>query len=346
MHICDQVDPLANSKVLVVDQSHVGEARRRAVATSIELDFADADVERISIAASELASNLAKHSGKGGQMFFLPQRGGHTLDLISIDSGRGMDDVDICMADGFSTSRSLGTGLGAVRRFANEFDLYSQPGVGTVIFARFYRGKTVSPETKGWDIAGIRQSKEGESVCGDNWSFNVDDQTITSMVVDGLGHGIDAAEAANAAVHTFNKLSDLAPVELLRRLHIALSGSRGAVGAVARIDAEKLSLTACGAGNINVIVAAPGTSKYVLSHNGTLGYEVHRFEQLTYAWTNQSCLIMHSDGISGRWNLSNYPNILQKKAGIIAAVLFRDFNKGTDDSTISVVKREFKIGKR
>ena len=42
-----------------------------------------------------------------------------------------------CLTDGYSTAGTPGTGLGAVRRLANEFDIYSAPGEGTIVMARF-----------------------------------------------------------------------------------------------------------------------------------------------------------------------------------------------------------------
>ena len=49
------------------------------------------------------------------------------LDVLALDRGPGMSDVDRCLADGYSTAGSPGTGLGAIGRLADQFDIYSSP---------------------------------------------------------------------------------------------------------------------------------------------------------------------------------------------------------------------------
>ena len=92
----------------------------------------------VAIAATELANNLLLHAG-GGEL--LIQTLGPTIrprvELLAIDRGPGMSDVARCLTDGYSTAGTPGTGLGAVRRLASEFDIYSAPGEGTVVMARF-----------------------------------------------------------------------------------------------------------------------------------------------------------------------------------------------------------------
>jgi hypothetical protein len=74
------------------------------------------------------------------------------------------------------------------------------------------------------------------------------------------------------------------------------------------------------------------------SHNGTLGHELRKIQEFSFPWEPESLLIMHSDGLGSRWDLSQYPGIMRKHASMIAAVLYRDFERQRDDVTVLVAK--------
>ena len=74
------------------------------------------------------------------------------------------------------------------------------------------------------------------------------------------------------------------------------------------------------------------------SHNGTLGHELRKIQEFSFPWEPQSVLIMHSDGLGSRWDLNQYPGIMTKHASVIAAVLYRDFERQRDDVTVLVAK--------
>ncbi len=161
------------------------------------------------------------------------------------------------------------------------------------------------------------------------------------MVVDGLGHGPMAAEAARAAVGVFSAQSDRDPVELIEASHLALRSTRGAALAIARIDLELGRLQYAGVGNISgvIVEAGHGRTTSMISHNGTVGHIVRKIQAFDYPWTPESLLIMHSDGITTRWDPARYPGLLRRPPGLIAGLLYRDHRRGRDDATV-VVARE------
>lgn len=55
-------------------------------------------------------------------------------------------------------------------------------------------------------------------------------------------------------------------------------------------------------------------------------------------WDAESVLVLHSDGISSRWSLEQYPGLRDCHPALIAGVLHRDFRKGHDDSTVVVIR--------
>jgi hypothetical protein len=73
--------------------------------------------------------------------------------------------------------------------------------------------------------------------------------------------------------------------------------------------------------------------------NGILGHETRGCREFTYAWPAGAALLLHSDGVTARMNLAEYPGLLSKACTLMAGVLYRDYNRGRDDATV-VVARE------
>jgi anti-sigma regulatory factor (Ser/Thr protein kinase) len=318
----------AQLRYVIDDGSKVGEARRAAQAlASFELT---ADLAgKVAIAATELANNLLNHA-RGGELLIqaLGEDGDTLIELLAIDRGPGINDVSRCMTDGYSTAGTPGTGLGAVRRLASEFDIFSVPGDGTVVMARF-GGKVAAR------FGAISVCMPGEIECGDAWHLVSDADGLSLMVVDGLGHGTFAAEAAQACIATFSSAPGNAPIEILQRANLAMSKTRGGAAACARLSARTMAYA--GVGNISGHLVTHEKSQGLLSHNGTLGMHQRRMQQFDYGMDPGALLILHSDGISARWDLKSRADLLARHPAIIAATLYRDHCRGRDDATVVVV---------
>jgi hypothetical protein len=157
-------------------------------------------------------------------------------------------------------------------------------------------------------------------------------------MVDGLGHGCFAAEAASAAVRIFNGNTHLPPVEILQKAHGALRSTRGAALAIAEIKSATSLVRYAGVGNIAATVASGGATRSLVSHNGTVGHEMRRVQEFTYPWPAGALLIMHSDGLQTRWTFANYPGLTSRHAATVAGVIYRDFQRGRDDATVFVMR--------
>ncbi len=158
-------------------------------------------------------------------------------------------------------------------------------------------------------------------------------------MVDGLGHGVVAAQAADEAARVFNIEKDSGPLELLKKIHAGLQKTRGAAVAVAQLDGAEQKLIYTGIGNIAGHILQNENSRGLVSHNGTVGHHPVRFQEFTYPWVTGSLLVMHSDGISSRWNLEKYPGLLARHPGVIAAIIHRDFCRNNDDTTVVVIRQ-------
>jgi anti-sigma regulatory factor (Ser/Thr protein kinase) len=314
---------------LIDDESKVGEARRDALRLAQIHGLDETMCGRAAIVATELGNNLLRHGG-GGQLLLQPIVAGNAtlIELLAIDRGRGMQDADACLNDGYSTGGTAGTGLGAVRRLAAEFDLYSVANVGTVVMAR------VGARAAG-RFGAINVPMAGESECGDSWRLATNGHMTAALVVDGLGHGPLAAQAAQCSTKAFEETPFEAPKVLIERMHRSLGGTRGAAAACALIDA-KGQLSYAGVGNISSALITYAKSQGLSSHNGTLGLRMPRLQQFEYQRASGSIVVMHSDGISGRWDLARKHNLLHRHPATVAAVLYRDHARGRDDATVLV----------
>jgi anti-sigma regulatory factor (Ser/Thr protein kinase) len=324
----------------VIELSQAGDARRQIQGAAEDLKMTETRCGVIALAATEMATNLVKHAGGGHLLVQKLTQDEHSgLRLISVDKGPGIRDVGHALSDGHSTAGSMGTGLGAIRRLSHAFDVYSIPGAGTVIRADFWNGKNKPAlPAPAVEIGVVSEPIAGEDVCGDGWGIRPTRNGVLAMVVDGLGHGILAAEAAREAERVLAETRLDSVHEILQDSHRALKKTRGAAYGIARIEMEKRLLTFCGVGNVAASIVAPGTSRSVASHNGILGQNMERVQEFTVPWNDNSLLVMHSDGLGSRWDLEKYPGIWGKHASVIAAVLHRDFTRGRDDVTVLVAK--------
>lgn len=329
MEVAVTLPPLpAQQRFVIDDASKVGETRRAAQALA-NFEFTAEIAGKVAIVATELANNCIRHAGGGELLLQLVGTGENTvLELLAVDRGPGMHDVELCLRDGYSTGGTPGTGLGAVRRLAHQFDIYSRPGEGTVVLARF--GKI-----QAFAFGAINIPMEGEIECGDAWHVEQGAEGTAVLVVDGLGHGAFAAEAARAAVEVFADMPFAAPLEVMTRANAAMSRTRGGAAACALMRDGRVSYA--GVGNISGNLVAAGASQGLVSHNGTLGLGQRRTQQFEYTHAPGAVLVMHSDGISARWDLKGRPDLLARHPAVIAGVIYRDHSRGRDDATVLVV---------
>ena len=181
----------------------------------------------------------------------------------------------------------------------------------------------------------------GEEVCGDSWAIDDAEGRATVLVVDGLGHGPQAAEAAREAVRVFRETAPLGPAEVIRLAHAALRSTRGAAVAVARIDRERGEVRFAGVGNISGAIVHPtdeNSRTSMVSHNGTVGHTIRKVQEFIYPWAPGSLLVMHSDGMATQWQVGRYTGLAASHPGLIAGVVYRDFRRSRDDVTIVVVR--------
>jgi anti-sigma regulatory factor (Ser/Thr protein kinase) len=332
-------------RVVVDDPSGVGSARRRIVGLARLAGFDDHDTGRVATVVTELGTNLVKHAERGGELLArrtddaLP-----TIEIVAIDHGPGGDRPSEWLVDGFTTAGSAGTGLGAVQRSADGFEIVSSAGAGTATLAKVSaggRGGGAAPRaserpaaTGRTSLGGITVPIDGEEVNGDAWAARRDGPATAIVVADGLGHGPEAARAARAAIESFERssLDDL--VGALRLMDVRLHSTRGAAAAIAWLDPPSSTVRYAGIGNISASITSAAGSQQLVSANGTVGQGGGRVQEMRYDLPRDSIVILHSDGARSHWTLDDYPGLRRRQPTLVSAVLYRDHRRGRDDVTI------------
>lgn len=327
--------------VPVTEASQVAEARRRASSVAQAFGFDETATGRVAIAVTELSTNLVKYGTAGEILLGSFECGSEAgVEIIALDKGVGFVDIVEALRDGHSSGGSSGTGLGAVRRQSQLFDIVSCPERGTAILARI---GTRSRPSGAKPIAmsrfgGVAIPMRGEMVCGDSYAVAARGSGWTVLVADGLGHGPNAAQASEEAVRIFREHEHESPEEILAAIHAGLKHTRGGAVSVARYEPEDERLVFAGVGNVAGAIVSGGEVKRLVSLVGTAGHVARRIRSFDYPFPADAMLVMSSDGIGTGWTLDGLPGLTDAHPSLIAAVVYRDFARGRDDATVLVAR--------
>lgn len=329
--------------VPVRENTDSAEARRTAENLARNLGFDETETGNVALVVREVATNLIKHGGGGTVVLrALEEEGQPGLETLAIDRGRGIADVAGCFRDGYSTAGGSGTGLGVVARLSELCDLYSAPGSGTVLISRIWKRSREAARLSSqlFETGAVSIAKPGEQACGDAWIVQRRPRGFRAIIADGLGHGLGAHDAARAAVEVAAAQPDFSLLELIDQVHAALRNTRGAAIGIADLDLDRSTVSFGGVGNIGASVCSPGRHRrQMISHDGTAGHVIRRRQQFDYSWNQEDLLVMHSDGLGTHWNLDHYPGLAQRHPSVIAGVLYRDFDRARDDTTVLVLRQ-------
>jgi len=331
----------------IEDRSYVSYIKREIHSAAVKAKFSGQKVGEIDIVVSEITSNLVKHAGSGKLLYRI-----HTTDampaieLISIDSGPGMADTAKMIKDGESTTQTLGQGLGAIHRLSETAQVYSRPGWGTIVYSVIQERKNkeeinvlLANGTAMLSVHALCVPKPREVECGDGYCVRQGQSGLMVFFADGLGHGPQAKEAVAAASEIFMTCAEIDPVDIIRKLHDNIRRTRGLVGTVAVFDSKANEFRFCGVGNIHSRFYTGIESRNFMSYNGTIGMNIpNTINTSSASLEKNQHLILCSDGIQTRWDLARYPGIFKFNPMVLAASIYKDFNRGNDDASVLIVK--------
>ena len=323
---------------LLDDRSQVGNARRAAIELAQASGFDDEQSGKVGLAVTEIATNVLKHAGHGRVLLrSLDSDGIAGVEIIALDKGPGIADVSASLRDGHSTTGTMGGGLGALSRMSAGFELFTQPGRGTAVRLDLW-AKPLPERSRPIEYGGLCIPKHGETVSGDGWAVEEWRDELSVLLADGLGHGMSAHDAARAAREAFHAHPQYAPGAMLEACHGALARTRGAAIATARVIASAERGNFAGVGNIVSRIEASAANRHLVSHNGTVGHTMRKVQEFAFPWPRGALLVMHSDGLGTHWDLAAYPGLSSRHPALIAAVLYRDYDRGRDDVSVVVIR--------
>lgn len=114
-------------------------ARQKGRELAAACGFSSTEQTLIALAISELARNIVSYARRGEIVLSLLEGERTGIEIIARDQGPGIQDIELALRDGYSTSKSLGLGLPGARRVMDEFNIDSELGVGTTVTVRKWR---------------------------------------------------------------------------------------------------------------------------------------------------------------------------------------------------------------
>lgn len=130
----------SEKSVLLKDEYDIVTARSLGKQMAAEIGLGMVDQSRIATAVSELARNIIVYAGKGVVNFqWIEEEKRNGLEIMAIDSGPGIADLELAMSEGYTSGGGLGIGLPGTKRLMDEFEIQSEVGRGTTVIIRKWK---------------------------------------------------------------------------------------------------------------------------------------------------------------------------------------------------------------
>lgn len=325
------MDAIETKHIPIAGELDVFKARIAGKKMAAAMGFGEIGVAEVEIVISELGTNIVRHAVLPGQMIFGPVKDGRVrgIEIIARDKGPGVKEKRTIPG---AKKESLGIGLSGVRRLTDEFNLQTKDS-GTVIRIRKWIPADVRSKVR---CSVLSKPKAGERVSGDAFFFkNLPYYTVFS-VIDALGHGFHAHRVVKQVMPILENSYQDDPLIIIRRCHQELTGTRGAAIALCKIDFRTGTLHHISVGNVETRLYGTPDPVRPACMDGTLGMTIDRARVEDYPYTKGSCIVMFSDGISGKFDIQ--PALLRKSPQEVSNFIFTNYAKDYDDATVLVLK--------
>jgi hypothetical protein len=317
--------------LVVAEAGQIDAARRAVAAQAQRLGFGESAIANVVEVATRLASSLIEDSARGLLLVTAISMGDVAgLDLVALGGSSGQVET-----------------LAALAALVATCDSYSALGRPPAVMARLWaQPPPVANVPLAFEVGGISVPAPGESKCGDGWWAESTADRALIVLADGLGHGPVAHEVAQKAMEISRAHRDHTPRDLMARIHEELRYTRGAAVLGVAIDLARRTLICCGVGNISGMIVTPTNVSGLVSQHGTAGLNKVRLQEFSYPFPADALLVLHSDGLKTAWNFDRYPGLAHRQPGLIAAVLYRDFVRGRDDTSVLVLRNRQELRQR
>jgi anti-sigma regulatory factor (Ser/Thr protein kinase) len=319
-----------------------------------KLGFAAVAGEEIVRVVTELALHMARHMGCGVLTLRLLDDGARVgIEVEAEEHDPGIRNPERLFREGNSSGAVLDSGLGDMQGLMDEREISSTAGLGMrIVCRRWLRPQAdpvvvtpataqsaivQSPIVERWQVGVATRPRHLAAANGDAFVICECEGRLLAGVIDGLGHGEPAERAALAAQAYVQSHYDLPLDQLFRGVNSACHGTRGVVMALARFESPTVMMSA-NLGNVEMR-AWSGTKRFdVAVQRGFLGVQEEQVQVQRHHWEPNWMLVLHSDGVRGQWQWSDFPGLEQGTPQAVANQFLRTLAKPDDDATVLVVK--------
>jgi anti-sigma regulatory factor (Ser/Thr protein kinase) len=323
----------------IYDEASVSAARQRVRETAQRFQLSKEISEKVALIASELTHNQLAHS-KQGYFVVRPIERQHVkgLEVIAADIGPGIARPTHAIQDAIAPQSSLGTGLGAVCRLADEVEFDNRLLEGMCIVVRNFEKR---PPSQSCEIAIMGKPFPGEMISGDDAVFFHSESGVLAGVADGLGHGPEAREASNVAVEALSKNRQMDLDRIVFTLNQELGSTRGCAMSIARFNDSDRTLECASVGDVHCHLYNSRDAHFFTSTPLVLG-AAHsakpriRTEKATVE--PGSILVIFTDGLKSRTTLKGQLDVLRQPPIAIAEHLLETYRRPDDDALVLVAR--------
>jgi anti-sigma regulatory factor (Ser/Thr protein kinase) len=323
----------------IYDEASVSSARQRVRDIGEGFNLSKELIERVALIASELAHNHLAHARLG---YFavkpVERRGVKGLEVIAADIGPGIGRPAHAFESASLTGDSLGSGLGAVWRIADEVEFDNRLAEGACVIARKFETRATPLCC---EVAIMGKPFPGEAISGDDAVFFQSESEFLAAVSDGLGHGPEARQASTRAIEAVARNRRLDLHRLAITLNSELADTRGCAMSIVRFNKEDRVLESVCFGDVHSHLYRLREAHFFASipfilGDGDLPQPRIRIETAT-AETG-SVLVMFTDGLKSRTTLKGQLDILRQPAVAIAQYLVENHSRVDDDALVLVAR--------
>src|SRR5262245_25505338 len=323
----------------IYDEASVSSARQRVRETGQRVRLNNEIVESVALIASELTHNQLSYTRQG---YFavrpIERRGVNGLEVTAADIGPGIEKPSQALKGQLASAKSLGAGLGAVCRIADEVEFDNRLVEGTCVLARKFETRTAA---LCGEIAIMGKPYPGEGISGDDAAYYQSESVLLCGVVDGLGHGPEARQASNRAIEILKNNRQLALDEMIVTLNRELGNTRGCAMSIIRFNKQDRTIECVSVGDVHAHLYNLRDSHFFASTPLILGdtdlpHRKVRIEKTTAP--PGSILVMFTDGLKSRTSLKGQLDTLRQPAIAIAQHLLENDSRPDDDALILVAR--------
>jgi anti-sigma regulatory factor (Ser/Thr protein kinase) len=365
----------------VIDQLRVpiyeeGDVTKAIVSTAnlaSEAGMDGVEVNKMATVVSELARNIIKYASTGSVRIRVVEfQGKKGIQISASDKGPGIEDIEKALRERFSTGGTLGLGLPGVKRLMDDFEIRSSVGSGTAVTALKWltspktsrqvhsRSRSqhinqtrrqqdeskqfsteVRPDYIGVEGAFLVRPFPGEWKSGDTVYVSESEETLCLVLIDALGHGMQAYKLASRARAAIDGFSSTGPISMIRIANEKMGSESGAAMGVVCINLTTSQIRFAGVGNVTMRLIG-AKSFWMPSSPGNLGSLSHsklRSIRVTKGKLEAGdLLVMYSDGVKERFEASIENDAFQGRPSAVASYIINRFGKSHDDASCVVAR--------